>query len=357
MSLISGVPVSAISSGRAMRARMRSESCEHVLGALRRLVLDEVRLVDDHAAEAEVAEPADVPVEHLVVDDDDVGEAVDRVAVAVDHGGGAVRRPEARLARPVGLDDVRHDDEQRVGVGGLRGEQRLRGLAEARLVGEQEGAVAGLRGRATSCAWWGISSRPPGVRSERRLGQRPCTPRRRAAVLERAEQRAEQLPVGQPARRGGALCSAAAKSGARNGLASWRETTDCGTTRRSVAADGGGGSARARPPRGPARRPAAISMSRLSDRAASETTASSASSARSEVSRAAVFARIVAMPSRRLSCSARWASVAGLVGLDAGALLAHQQGDDLELRAHRRRRRGRAGRLPRPRARRGRAPG
>ena len=50
-------------------------------------------------------------------------------------------------------------------------------------------------------------------------------------------------------------------------------------------------------------------MSRLSDRAASETTASSARSASSAVSRTAVFARIVAMPSRRLSCSARWVSL------------------------------------------------
>jgi hypothetical protein len=48
-----------------------------VLRALRALVLDEVRLVDDHPAEAEGAEPADVAVEHLVVDDDDVGERVD----------------------------------------------------------------------------------------------------------------------------------------------------------------------------------------------------------------------------------------------------------------------------------------
>jgi hypothetical protein len=46
-----------------------------------------VRLVDDHAAQAEVAEPSHVAVEHLVVDDDDVGESVDRVTVAVDHGG------------------------------------------------------------------------------------------------------------------------------------------------------------------------------------------------------------------------------------------------------------------------------
>ena len=73
---------------------------QDVLGALGRLVLDEVRLVDDHAAEAEVAEPADVAVEHLVVDDDDVGEAVDRVAVAVDHGGGAARASRARPRGP-----------------------------------------------------------------------------------------------------------------------------------------------------------------------------------------------------------------------------------------------------------------
>ena len=50
-------------------------------------------------------------------------------------------------------------------------------------------------------------------------------------------------------------------------------------------------------------------MSRVSDLAASETTASSARSARSEVSRAAVCARIMAIPSRRLSCSARCLSL------------------------------------------------
>ena len=49
--------------------------------------------------------------------------------------------------------------------------------------------------------------------------------------------------------------------------------------------------------------------SRLRALAESDTTASSASSVNREVSRAAVFARMVAMPSRRLSCSARWASV------------------------------------------------
>ena len=100
MSLISGVPVSAISSGRAIAGPDPLGELQHVLRALRGLVLDEVRLVDDHAAEAEVAEPADVAVEHLVVDDDDVGEAVDRVAVAVDHGGRPVAASRARPRAP-----------------------------------------------------------------------------------------------------------------------------------------------------------------------------------------------------------------------------------------------------------------
>ena len=117
-----------------------------MLRTLGGLVLDEVRLVDDHAAEAEVAEPPHVAVEHLVVDHDDVGEAVDRVTVAVDHGGRAVRRPQADLAGPVDLDDARDDHQQRIGVRRLRGEQRLGRLAQARLVGEQEGPVTGRRG-------------------------------------------------------------------------------------------------------------------------------------------------------------------------------------------------------------------
>jgi hypothetical protein len=51
------------------------------------------------------------------------------------------------LARPVGLDDVRHDDQQRVGAGRPPRQQRLRRLAEAWLVGEQERAVAVGSGR------------------------------------------------------------------------------------------------------------------------------------------------------------------------------------------------------------------
>ena len=187
-----------------MRDRMRSESSQHVLRALRGLVLDEVRLVDDHAAEAEVADPAHVAVEHLVVDDDDVGEAVDRVAVAVDHGGRAVRRPEAGLAGPVGLDDVRHDHEQRVGVRRLRGEQRLRRLAQARLVGEQEGPVAG-RGRGDQLRLVRHQLQAARRVQGGRRGQGHARRGSAAGALERAEQRAEQLPAGQAARTGRAL--------------------------------------------------------------------------------------------------------------------------------------------------------
>ena len=202
MSLISGVPVSARSSGRAVRARIFSERLQDVLGALGLLVLDEVGLVDHHRAEAELPQPADVAVEDLVVDDHDVGEAVDVVAVAVDHGDLAVGRPDRGLARPVGLHDVGDDGEQRERVGGLRGEQRLRGLAEARLVGEQEGAVPVGRGL-DQLGLVEHQLAPRGHPDVARLGQRHA--RRAPAVLEGAEQRTEQLPGREPARLGPAL--------------------------------------------------------------------------------------------------------------------------------------------------------
>ena len=268
MSLISGVPVSAISSGRAMRARMRSESCEHVLRALRGLVLDEVRLVDDHAAEAEVAEPADVPVEHLVVDDDDVGEAVDRVAVAVDHGGRALRGPEAGLARPVGLDDVR----ARPRAAGRRwppGRRAAPGRSCRGRARRRAGRCGGPPRRRRPPAPGAASARrPPGACERGRLGQVHAG---RAPLPPYSKDRNSGPSSSQVAsRRGpGLRCSAAEKSGARNGLASWREITDCGTTRRSCGRTrrrlGGRGLL------GGASTPAASSISRLSDLAESET--------------------------------------------------------------------------------------
>jgi len=115
---------------------------QDVLGSLGLAVLDEVGLVDHHPAQAVLTEPGRVPVEDLVVDHDDVGEAVDVVAVAVDDTDGALRRPPACLTGPVGLDHVGHHDQERVGLGDLGGQERLRGLAQTRLVGQQVGPVA-----------------------------------------------------------------------------------------------------------------------------------------------------------------------------------------------------------------------
>ena len=164
-----------------------------------------MRLVDDHPAEPEFAEPPDVPVEDLVVDDDDVGERVDVLTVAVQHGRAALRGPQLDLVRPVGLDDVRDDDEQRVRVGRLRREQRLRGLAEARLVGQQERAVTACGGRDDLRL---VAHELLAARHEagRRLRQRHACGRARRGLLERPEQRLEQLPAGETARAGrGAL--------------------------------------------------------------------------------------------------------------------------------------------------------
>ena len=161
-------------------------------------------LVHDHAAEAEITEPPQVAVEYLVVEHDDVGEAVDSLAVALHHGGRAVRRPAGRLTGPVDLDDVRHDDEQRVGVRRFRGEQRLGRFAQTRLVGEQERPVAGS----------GCGDQLPLMRHQlqARRGE-PCRRRRKrharrgspAGALEGTQQRAEQFPAGQAPRTGGAL--------------------------------------------------------------------------------------------------------------------------------------------------------
>ena len=204
MSLISGVPVIAMSRGRAVRARIRSERASTFWDRCEPLVLDEVRLVDDHAAQPEVTEPADVAVEDLVVDDDDVGEGVDLLAVAVDDRDRPVRGPEPGLAGPVGLDHVGDDDQQRERLGGLGGEQRLGGLAEAGLVGEQERAVpvGGGRDDLRLVRHQLVLAR----RLERAgLGQRHAADRAGRRALEGAEQRADQLPGREATRLGGAV--------------------------------------------------------------------------------------------------------------------------------------------------------
>ena len=229
MSLISGVPVSAMSSGRGRARADPLGQLQHVLGPLRRLVLDEVRLVEDHAPEAEVAEPADVPVEHLVVDDDDVGEAVDRVAVALDHGGLVLRGPHLRLARPVGLHDVRHHHEQGVGVGGLRREEGLGGLAQSGLVGQQEGAVTVRSGGDELGLVRASAPGPSGTVTGLGSGRSMQADEPLAA---RSNDESSGPISSQLARRrgGGVRRSVVSNCGARKGSASRREMTDCGTT-------------------------------------------------------------------------------------------------------------------------------
>ena len=145
-----------------------------------------------------------MPVEHLVVDDHDVGEAVDGLAVAVDDGGRAVGGPEAGLAGPVHLHDVGDDGQQREGAGGLGGQQGLRGLAETRLVGEQEGAMP-LGGGLDHLGLVRHQLELAGHVDVLRVGQRHRRGGPVADVLEGPEERAEQLPAGEPARLGLAL--------------------------------------------------------------------------------------------------------------------------------------------------------
>ena len=116
--------------------------------------------------------------------------------------GGAVRRPEAGLAGPVGLHDVRDDGEQRVGARGLRGQQRLGGLAQPGLVGEQEGPVPRLGG-GHHLRLVPHQLEAAGRAQGRRVGQVHAG--RGAAGLEGPQQRTEELPRREPAGAGGPL--------------------------------------------------------------------------------------------------------------------------------------------------------
>ena len=128
-------------------------------------------------------------------------------------------------------------------------------------------------------------------------------------------------------------CRAAEKSGARNGLASCRETTDCGTTRRSVSGGRGRGSPardllRGRLDAGGPQHVALERPGRVGDDGVlgeQREQRGVAGGGLREDRRDAVEALELLGPV---------AVAAGLVGLDPGALLAHQQRDGLELRAH-----------------------
>ena len=117
----------------------------------------------------------------------------------MDDGGRTVGRPDARLACPVGLDDVGHDHQQRIGVRCLRGEQRLGRLSQPGLVGQQELPVPG-RGRGDHPCLVRHQLQTAGRPDRGRLGQSHAGRGSAPGVLERPEERTEQLPAGQAAR-------------------------------------------------------------------------------------------------------------------------------------------------------------
>ena len=94
---------------------------------------------------------------------------------------------------------------------------------------------------ATTCAWCGMSSRPCGACTGRVSGSRMQAGDPSAAY---SKDRNSGSSSSQPASRRGRVATrsaAASKSGARNGLASWRAMTERGTTLVSVPGAGAGG--------------------------------------------------------------------------------------------------------------------
>ncbi len=65
-------------------------------------------LVDHHALESHLSNPVEVAIEHLVVNDDHVGERIHVLSIAVNHGGATAGDPALNLARPVHFHNVRH---------------------------------------------------------------------------------------------------------------------------------------------------------------------------------------------------------------------------------------------------------
>ena len=166
----------------------------------------------------------------------------------------------------------------------------------------------------------------------RGLGQRHAGGGTVAAYLEGAEQRAEQLPVGEPARPGRGSGPAAWKSGVRNGLASWREMTDCGTTRRSTTR---GTSVASSSSSSSTSTPARSSIDRRISAAWSETLGVLGEQREERRLAGGGLGQDRRDAVEPLELAVALGLGQGGVGPDPGPLLARQQGDGLEPRAHR----------------------
>ena len=133
---ITGVPVSA---SRSAPSGMPVGEAPHRLRALGARVLDVVGLVEHERLRPRQRQPRAVGVDDVVVEDRDVGE-LRRGAGAAHHRDRALRQPALGLALPVELQARRADHHRGIGVVGLERGERLHGLAEPLLVGEERPA-------------------------------------------------------------------------------------------------------------------------------------------------------------------------------------------------------------------------
>ena len=109
------------------------------LGALGARVLAVVGLVDDERARAPAGERLAVGGDDLVVEDRDVAARRDRAA-PLDDRHRTVRQPLARLTLPAELHRRRAHHDRRISAVGLERGERLDGLAEPLLVGQERPA-------------------------------------------------------------------------------------------------------------------------------------------------------------------------------------------------------------------------
>ena len=150
-------------------------------------VLDVVGLVEDQRLRAAERQPLAVGVDDLVVEDRDVG-LRDRLAGADDDVQRAVRQPVLGLALPVELQAGRADHDRRVGVVLLEQGERLDGLAQALLVGDEQPPRLAAR-TSTPARWNGPQLAAEPVLAGQRVGvggARAADGADRRVVLDRA---------------------------------------------------------------------------------------------------------------------------------------------------------------------------
>ena len=113
----------------------------NVLGALGLFVLDEVGLIDHHSPKIKFGQPAHVAIENVVVHDKNIAERIELGAVPVNHSGAPLRQPLVNFPQPVRLHHVRDHHQQWESSRNFGGNERLSGLAQAGLIGEEETPV------------------------------------------------------------------------------------------------------------------------------------------------------------------------------------------------------------------------